>query len=391
MMAQNSAPQRIIHSGRLVTGGVVTEKAWVAFTGRVISGTGTGDSWRALGVSPEFITDAAKRWMTPGFIDMHCHGGGGANFDDGLEAIETALAVHHRHGTTRLVLSLVTAAKSDLEKRLATVVALAEANPLVLGAHLEGPFLSKEFRGAHDPALLRVADSDSVARLIAIGRGHICQVTLAPELPGATAAMTTFLSAGIVVAVGHTAADFETAGAAFGAGATILTHAFNRMKSIDHRAPGPVVAAMSSPHVILEIINDGIHVHPDVVRMAFTITPGRIALVTDAMAATGQPDGTYRLGSMRVTVTDGIARTDNDGAIAGSTLTLDAALRHAVFGVGISMEDAVSSVTSTPAKAIGRSHDLGHVAPGYAADLVLLDNDLRVEVVFAGGMRLFDS
>jgi N-acetylglucosamine-6-phosphate deacetylase len=384
-----NATRRVIHSGRLISAGVQTNDAWVAFTGNVISAVGTGDNWRGLGVATECITDAAGRWMTAGFIDLHCHGGGGTNFEDSDEGTSAALAVHHQHGATRLVLSLVSAAMSDLEERLARVAILAEANPLVLGAHLEGPFLAHDFRGAHDEGALRHADGASVARLIEIGRGHICQVTLAPELPGAQAAMAAFLAHGIVVAVGHTAADYDSALAAFDAGATILTHAFNRMKGIDHRAPGPVVAAMRSPEVILELINDGIHVHPDVVRLAFAGAPGRIALITDAMAATGQPDGHYTLGTVGVIVENGVARTESDGAIAGSTLTLDVALRNAVTVVGISLADAVTSVTTTPAAALGRGHDLGAVAPGYVADLVLLSADLRVEAVFADGVQIF--
>lgn len=333
----------------------------------------------------EFITDSKGRWMIPGFIDLHCHGGGGSSFDNGLESIGDALAFHHGHGTIRLVLSLVSAAQTDLEARLATIASVAEANPLVLGSHIEGPFLNKDFRGAHELTWLRAPDSESVDRLISIGRGQLRQVTLAPELPGASAAIQTFVSEGIVVAVGHTAADFETSLAAFDAGATLLTHAFSRMKGVDHRAPGPVIAAMRSPRVVLEIINDGIHLHPDVVRLAFAGAPGRIALVTDAMAAAGEPDGHFMLGTTSIKVEDGIARTETDGVIAGSTLTLDVALRRAVNVVGISIEDAVAAMTSVPASALRRSHDLGMLAPGYVADVLRLSDDLQVEVVFANG------
>jgi len=150
----------------------------------------------------------------------------------------------------------------------------------------------------------------------------------------------------------------------------------------------PVAAATRSSHVTLEVINDGVHVHPEVVRLAFAGAPGRIALVTDAMAAAGASDGRYRLGTLDVTVTDGVARIDQGGSIAGSTLTLDAALRRAVTEVGATLEDAVTALTETPARAIGRGHDLGLLAPGYAADAVLLGDDFEVEVVFAAGRRL---
>jgi N-acetylglucosamine-6-phosphate deacetylase len=381
---------RIIHSARLVSGGTVTGDAWVAFTGDTVTSVGTGNGWQELvghgaGETGASVTDAADRWLTPGFIDIHCHGGGGASFDEGPDAIRTGLAVHHRHGTTRVVLSLVTGSQRDLEAQLEIVALMAADNPLILGAHLEGPFLDETFRGAHDPRLLRSPDPDSVARLLAAGRGHLVQVTLAPELPGAEEAISAFRDAGVVVAVGHTAADFDAASAAFDGGASILTHAFNGMRGVHHRAPGPVAAATHNPNVILEVINDGVHVHPEVVRLAFASAPGRIALISDAMAATGASDGTYLLGGLRVTVADGKARLAEGDSIAGSTLTLDEALRRTVTDVGLPLEEAVTALTETPARAIGRSDTLGRLTPGYAADAVILDADLRVETVFAAG------
>lgn len=382
-------PTRIIHSARLVSGGSITPDAWVAFTGSTIAAVGSGDGWRAQGVPARGVTDAAGRWLVPGFIDLHCHGGGGYAFDDGADAIRRALAVHHRHGTTRLVLSLVTAARRDLEVRLAAVADAAEANPLVLGAHLEGPFLDTGFRGAHDASLLRPPEPDSIAALLTAARGRLLQWTLAPELPGAGDAIRTLVDAGVAVAVGHTAAGYAAALAAFDAGASILTHAFNGMPGLHHRAPGPVAAAFRSPGVTLEVINDGVHVHPEMVRLAFTGAPGRVALVSDAMAAAGAGDGEYRLGTQPVTVRGGVARLAGaegaEGAIAGSTLTLDTALRRAVQEAGIPIQAAVAALTETPARAIGRSHDLGRLAVGYQADAVLLDEDFDVAAVFAAG------
>ncbi|MDQ1582790.1 MAG: N-acetylglucosamine-6-phosphate deacetylase [Microbacteriaceae bacterium] len=378
----------IIHSARLVSGGVITPDAWVAFEDDTVIAVGTGAGWATLGAEPERVTDALGRWLTPGFVDLHCHGAGSAAFDEGADAIRTGLEVHHRHGSTRIVLSLVTASQADLEARLAVVAQAAEENPLILGAHLEGPFLDETFRGAHDPALLRAPDQESVARLLAAGRGCIRQVTLAPELPGAAEAIRSFVDAGVVVAIGHSAADYETALAAFESGASMLTHAFNGMRGIHHRAPGPVAAATHSAGVTLEVINDGVHVHPEVVRLAFAGAPGRIALITDAMAATGASDGIYILGSLEVTVAEGVARLTHGGSIAGSTLTLDEALRRTVTEVGVSVEDAVTALTATPARAIGRGHDLGLLAVGYAADAVLLTDDFEVEAVYAAGRRL---
>ncbi|WP_375388001.1 N-acetylglucosamine-6-phosphate deacetylase, partial [uncultured Amnibacterium sp.] len=187
------------------------------------------------------------------------------------------------------------------------------------------------------------------------------------------------------VAVGHTTADLATAGAAFDAGASLLTHAFNAMPGLAHRAPGPIGAALERPEVVLELIADGLHVHPVLVAALFRLAPGRVALITDAMAAAGSGDGTYRLGSLEVTVRDGAARLPS-GSLAGSTLTLDAAVRTAV-AAGVPLPEAVLAATAVPARAIGRP-DLGALEAGAPADLVLLSDALEIESVWADGRRL---
>jgi N-acetylglucosamine-6-phosphate deacetylase len=378
----------VIHSARLVSGHDTVADAWVRFEGDRVADRGTGDAWRDGLYGDPSVTDAAGRHLVPGFIDLHCHGAGGASFEEGGDAIATALAVHTAHGTTRSVLSLVTAPVEELAARLAVIARVAASDPRVLGAHLEGPFLDHEFRGAHDPLSLRTADEASVDRLLDASGGMLRQITIAPERPGAAAAITRFVESGVAVAVGHTSADFATALAAFDAGASILTHAFNGMRGIHHRAPGPVVAAMHADHVTLEIINDGVHVHPDVVRLAFSGAPGRVALVTDAMAAAGAADGHYVLGPLDVIVADGVARLMEGGAIAGSTLTQDEALRRAVADSGIPFEEAVGALTVTPAAALGRAGDLGRLDHGFAADAVLLGPDLAVDAVWGAGARL---
>ncbi|SIN95138.1 N-acetylglucosamine-6-phosphate deacetylase [Agromyces cerinus] len=384
-----STPPVIIHSARLVSGADTVTDAWVRFDGDQVTERGIGDGWRdGIAVEQATVTDAAGRFLTPGFIDIHCHGAGGAAVDEGDAAIETVLAVHNAHGTTRSVLSLVTASVDRLTRDLTTIARFAERDPRVLGSHLEGPFLDTEFRGAHDPSLLRDADEASVDLLLEAAAGTLRQITIAPEHDGALDAISRFVAADVRVAVGHTGADFETALAAFDAGASILTHAFNGMRGIHHRAPGPVTAAMHADHVTLEVINDGVHVHPDVVKLAFSGAPGRVALVTDAMAATGSADGVYELGSLEVVVTDGVARLREGGSIAGSTLTQDEALRRAVLECGIPLDEAVGALTVTPAAAIGRAGDLGRLQPGFAADAVLLDADLRVQAVWGAGSRL---
>ena len=370
----------IVHSVRLVDGGRVTEDAWVLFEGGRVRAIGTGASGRP---HVDEVVDGGNGCLTPGFIDIHGHGGAGVGYDEGADAIRMARDMHRAHGTTRAVVSFVTASIDDLMARVRMVADLAEADPSILGSHLEGPFLDPGHRGAHTASLLRAPDTESVDRLLEAGRGTVRQVTLAPELPGAEAAIRRFIEAGVAVAVGHTGADQHLARRAFDDGATLLTHAFNAMPGIHHRSPGPVVAALRDERVTLELIADGVHVDLALIAVAFAAGPARVALVTDAMAAAGAGDGRYVLGGLAVSVADGIARLSDGGAIAGSTLTQDAALRH-VVGAGVPLAAAVAALTSVPARAIGRP-DLGRLTVGSLADAVLLDSDLQVRRVWVGG------
>ena len=356
---------------------------WVQIDGDTITATGAG---RAPDGDEEI--DLGGSTITPGFIDLHCHGGGGHSFDDGDDEIEAALATHRTHGTTRSVISLVSNPIARLRDSLETVADLAEEDPLVLGSHLEGPYLADARRGAHNPEHLRETDALELETLIEAARGTLRQITIAPERPGALDAIERLVSAGVVVAIGHTEADYATTREAFDRGASMLTHAFNAMPGIHHRAPGPIVAAFADDRVTIELILDGVHVHPDVARTAFGSAPGRIALVTDAMAAAGSSDGDYRLGSLNVSVRDGRALLSGTSTIAGSTLTQDAALRCAIENVGLNPADAVAAVTSTPARALGLGGQLGRLAPGYAADVVVFDDGWNVEQVWAAGARL---
>lgn len=378
----------LIHGARKVDAAGVVEDFWVRFEGDAIAATGIGAPTPYAG---ERI-DAAGRWLAPGFVDLHCHGAGGASFDDGVAAIQRALAVHRAHGTTRSVISLVANPLEELAASLTGIAELTRRDPLVLGSHLEGPFLAAERKGAHNPAYLLPPSPAALDRLIRAADGTLRQLTLAVELPGAAAAISRLRAAGVRVAVGHTEADQAQAQAAFDAGASLLTHAFNAMRGIHHRDPGPVVAALQDGRVTIELILDGVHVHPDVARLVFGAAPGRVALVTDAMAAAGEPDGRYRLGSLDVDVTGGVARLCSAdgtlGSIAGSTLTLDGALARAVDVVGLSPVDAVAALTLAPARALGLDTSLGLLQQGYAADAVLLSPDWTVEAVWAAGRRL---
>jgi len=374
----------LIHSARLITDGVETTDAWVRFEDGRVSATGTGadrpDADRVIDAVDLAGEDAI---LTPGFIDIHGHGGAGASFDDGVDAIRLARELHRAHGTTRAVVSLVTAPLDDLARRVGEIADLMTTDADILGSHLEGPFLDPGHHGAHEPSLLRAPVAADVRRLLEAGRGTVRQVTIAPELPGGLEAIALIVAAGSAAAVGHTNADAATAVAAFEAGATILTHAFNAMPGIHHRAPGPVLAAAADHRVVLEAIADDVHLDPHVIKLLFDAAPGRVALVTDAMAAAGSADGRYDLGAVKVTVTDGIARADDTGSIAGSTLTQDVALQRAV-AAGAPLVEAVRALTQTPAAAVGLAGELGSLVPGHLGDAVLLDARLRVVHVQTG-------
>ncbi|PPG84757.1 N-acetylglucosamine-6-phosphate deacetylase [Rathayibacter sp. AY1H2] len=379
----------IIHSARKVDAAGTVEDHWLRARDGAITATGTGTGWQAQAEGAE-LHDARGLTAVPGFLDLHVHGGGGHRFDGGAEAIRAGLALHRSRGTTRSLVSLVSARLEQLEASLDAVSALAAADPLVLGAHLEGPFLAPSRRGAHDPAALVHPSSGAVGRLLDAARGRLAQITLAPELPGALAAVERLAGAGTVVAVGHTEADADQARAAFDRGARLITHAFNAMPGIGHRSPGPIPVALGDERVALELILDGRHVDVEVVRLAFAAAPGRIALVTDAMAAAGAGDGAHRLGPLDVEVLGGVARLAGTAVLAGSTLTQDETLRRAVGPGRLGLEASVAALTAVPARVLGRG-DLGLLAPGYRADVVLLDASLRVQRVWAEGRPFPDS
>lgn len=373
----------VVHSARIVDRGEIVDDGWLRIEEGRVAGRGTGATWSPADAVVDAVAVAGEgALLTPGFIDIHGHGGAGAAYDDGVQAIRTARALHRAHGTTRAVISLVTAPLDELARSVEAIADLMRTDADILGSHLEGPFLDPGHKGAHEPSLLRPPVAADVSALLAAGRGTIRQVTIAPELPGGLEAIRLIVESGAAAAVGHTDADAAMAVAAFDAGASILTHAFNAMPGIHHRAPGPVLAAAADRRVVLEAIADNVHLDPHVIKLLFDTAPERVALVTDAMAAAGSADGHYDLGAVSVTVKDGIARTDETGSIAGSTLTQDVALQRAVQA-GVALPAAVRALTETPAGAIGRGDRLGSLRQGFAGDAVLLDAQLRVARVWA--------
>ncbi|WP_312181421.1 N-acetylglucosamine-6-phosphate deacetylase [Arthrobacter sp.] len=366
-----SSPRMLHPDGKLAPG-------WVRVEGGSIAATGSG-------LPPE-PADVEAPVLSPGFVDIHCHGGGGHSFvtPDPAEA-SAAAGVHHRLGTTTVLASLVTAAIPDLLAQIGTLRGLVETGVLG-GIHLEGPWLSKAFHGAHDPQLLTDPAAPVVERLLAAGGGTIRMVTLAPERTGALEAIGQLSAAGVTAAVGHTDADGGLAASAFDAGATVVTHLFNAMRPIHHRDPGPIATALADPRVAVEIIADGVHLHDDVLLLAARAATGGYLLITDAMAAAAAPDGTYQLGGVEVSVRNGVARTVATGAIAGSTLTMPQAVRRLV-AAGEDPARALTAATRKPADAVGLA-SVGRLVPGCSADLVLLDEELAVQQVLRQGAFL---
>lgn len=343
--------------------------------------------------------------VLPGLVDLHCHGGGGASFPDARDVEEARAAAreHLRHGTTSLVASLVTADAATLLARTAVLADLADAGELA-GIHLEGPFLSADRCGAQQPALMVPGDAGLVRAVAAAARGYLVTMTVAPEVPGVLGrdgALTALAEVGALPSIGHTDASAEVVADAVATATAALradgrsrrataTHLFNGMRPLHHREPGPVAALLSAARhgeAVLELVADGVHLAPALVRMVFDLVGAEaIALVTDAMAAAGMADGDYDLGPARVRVEDGVARLADGGAIAGGTAHLLDVVRETV-AAGVPLTDAVRAASLTPAVVLGRD-DVGALVAGRRADLVLVDDDLRPLQVLRGGERV---
>jgi N-acetylglucosamine-6-phosphate deacetylase len=397
----------LLAGGRIVTPGGVLSPGWIRLAGPVIDAVGPGDAREQPAV------DLRGQWVFPGFADLHVHGGGGTSFTEGTSDEARAVAEFHcAQGTTSMLASLVTAPLAELEARAGMLAELAD-DGVIAGLHLEGPFLSPARRGAQDPRHMLAPDVAVFERLHAAARGHLRVITLAPELPGAARVIEAATRASVTVAVGHTDATADVTLAAIDAGATHATHLFNGMRPPHHREPGAVGALLDRDEVTCEVIADGVHLHDIAIRLAARIKgPGRLVLVSDAMAAAGMPDGGYRLGSLRVTVAGGVARLladpadprqaadsrqaagpgqagtgAQDGAIAGSTATLADVVRHAI-AAGLPVPDVAAAASTTPARVLGLADRTGALCPGLAADLVVCDDDFRPRAVMRQGQWL---
>lgn len=383
--------------GRVVTGSMDVADGVVAVDGGLVTYAGPASGFPG-GAGPA----NPGRILLPGLVDLHCHGALGTDFSEGsVEGSRSAAQYLHSRGTTTLLASLVTAAPAHLVRNLSALRPLA-GEGVIAGSHLEGPFLAGGQCGAHDPALLLDPDAGLMGELLNAAGSSLVSMTLAAELPGAAGIVDLLAANGVIPSLGHTAADASTAASFLERAAAGLarasnlagrrrptvTHLFNAMPSLHHRSPGPVSASLSASragNAVVELIADGVHLAPETVKLVFDLVgAGNIALVTDSMAATGLRDGQYKLGSLAVTVDQGVARVDSTGAIAGGTATLLDVVRTTV-GAGVPLQDAVAAASSVPAAVLGLSSQAGDLRDGMPADVVVVDTELNLEGVLRRG------
>lgn len=366
----------------------------VDMTGEIASGSITIDGSQILAVDQQATEsaaeiDASDMIITPGFVDVHTHGGGGFNLHttDPQEILQYARWVPSS-GTTAFLIGVVGVPNGLPEAQIQTAVTAIEqaqqgAEPV--GIHMEGPYMNQQRRGAHDPSWLRLPDAAETERVLELSAGHLRLITLAPELPGADAMIERLTAAGVTVSIGHTDATYEQAREAIPRGITHATHCFNAMRPLLHRDPGALGAIVEADQVRGELIADGVHVHPAAARILLrALGPERAVVVTDALACAGIPDAVFEFAGQPARVIDGVARLQ-DGTITGSVLTMEQALRNLVQLVNVPLQHVVRMLTYNPACSAGVADRKGTLQPGYDADLLIFDQDLQLQVTICRG------
>jgi len=389
----------VIHASRILTPEEEISDGVIVVEGSRIAALGHRDEMRLPAGATDFV--AAGMTVVPGFVDIHIHGAGGHDVMEGTaRALDRITSTAARSGTTSMVATTVTAPIDDTIKSLEGIAryirsheqseAVSENAKLaaeIVGIHLEGPFISKARRGVHPSDALAKPSVETLEKLLKAADGLVRIVTIAPELPGAMDLIAAAVAAKLVVAMGHTDADYDQARAAIHAGARHAVHMYNAMRPFTHRDPGIVGAILTDPEVTAEIIADLVHVAGPAIQVLIGSKGfDTVLAVSDGIAATGMPDGNYRLGNFEVSVKDGVAR-NSEGKLAGSTLTLDRALRNLV-ALGVPFTDAVRMVTVLPARRLGLAGKKGIIAVRADADLVALTADLRVAAVMTRGAGL---
>ena len=337
--------------------------------------------------------EAKDKFVVPGYIDIHVHGGGGSDVMDGeYEAIKQVATTHSRFGTTAFLPTTMTMAKDKIIKSLKSIHEArlkGTGTAEILGIHLEGPYINPEKKGAQKEEDIKKVSVEEFLEFNQASGNLIRLVTIAPEMPGAIDFIRWLHQQGIIVSVGHSNATYKQVQEGIQVGLSHVTHIFNAMRGLHHREPGVVGAALSSPKLIVEMIADGIHLHPMVLKMLTQIKESeKLVLITDAMRATGFKEGIYDLGGQEVIVTQGQAKLKN-GTLAGSVLTMDQAVKNLVTKVGISLPKAIQMASFNPAKSIGVDDKKGSLEPGKDADIVILNKNLETELTMVAGKVVY--
>ncbi|WP_188069557.1 N-acetylglucosamine-6-phosphate deacetylase [Brevibacillus brevis] len=377
--------------GKLVADGQELHNGLVVVGNGTITYAGKADEYgKAL---PDHVVTVEDGWICPGFVDMHMHGIDGYDTMDGtpesLQAISTALA---RHGVTSFLATTMTAPYAQLEQVLVNIAQNSKEGLLgaqVIGIHLEGPWINPRYKGAQKEENIAIPKLDAVQKLYGLSEGLIKVVTIAPEQSEALEAIAWLKERDVIVSAGHTGATFAQATEAVDAGVRHFTHCFNAMTGLHHREPGVVGAAMYHEQLSTELIADGIHVHPAVMKILYRVkTAERLALVSDSMRAAAMGEGTYDLGGQEVHVHDNQAKLA-DGTLAGSILTLNRAVGNMVTLSGVSLPDAVEMASLTPASILGFGERKGRLAAGYDADITVLNTQFDVTMTFIAGKEVY--
>jgi len=338
---------------------------------------------------------APQATAIPGFIDVHIHGAGGRDFMEGsAPALGCITRKVSEHGTTSLVATTVTASADQTVRAIEGIARYIghqrqtdEPRAEVLGIHFEGPFISRERRGVHPQEWIQLPSAATLQRFLQAAAGNARILTIAPEVLGAAPCMDAAREAGLVISIGHTDATYEQARAAMARGARSATHVYNAMRPFSHRDPGAIGAVLTSPEIYAELIADGVHVQEGAMKLLLLAKgASRVILMSDGLSATGMPDGKYMLGGFEVTVSGGVCR-NAEGILAGSTLTLDRALRN-IVALGVPLNDSVRMLTLNPASLLGIEFKKGSLRPGADADILLLDEGLQITNVWARGLAV---